>query len=279
MARRFKKRKYSKRRRVIRRKRSSRRKVMRKRRSGGSLGKMQKFIKSVYVQRGPCPFPNRVFLRLPYKWSGRLVGDSNAATYSTGTVFYGTDAGSENRASMQSFRLNSVYDPDYTGFGLQPRWFDQWTLIYNNYRIHKAAVSVQMQQGRSTLAAGVYGTVNVATDTTAGTTYGTLHGNTFNEVREWNNTASKHINSHNQGPVATRISSVIDCAKAFGIPKAKYLGDTGFDAQYNANPTRTLYMEVGVVCSPPQTPQLEVYVEVSIIYWIEMWGFKMQGPS
>jgi hypothetical protein len=33
------------------------------------------------------------------------------------------------------FRANSVFDPDFTGTGLQPRFFDQLTPVYNRYRV------------------------------------------------------------------------------------------------------------------------------------------------
>lgn len=41
------------------------------------------------------------------------------------------------------FRLNSCYDPNYTGVGHQPRGFDQWMNIYNNYTVIGARVKVE----------------------------------------------------------------------------------------------------------------------------------------
>jgi len=33
------------------------------------------------------------------------------------------------------FRLNSLYDPDFTGTGSQPTTFDQWMALYDRYRV------------------------------------------------------------------------------------------------------------------------------------------------
>jgi hypothetical protein len=42
------------------------------------------------------------------------------------------------------FRLNSVYDPDYTAAGHQPMGFDQWAAYYNHYVVEECTYDVQM---------------------------------------------------------------------------------------------------------------------------------------
>ena len=44
--------------------------------------------------------------------------------------------------SHHVFRANSLFDPDYTGVGHQPRGFDQWKLIYNRYNVRRARMTV-----------------------------------------------------------------------------------------------------------------------------------------
>lgn len=38
------------------------------------------------------------------------------------------------------FRANSIYDPDYTGTGHQPLFFDQWASVYNHYTVLGARI-------------------------------------------------------------------------------------------------------------------------------------------
>lgn len=42
--------------------------------------------------------------------------------------------------SQYQWALNSLYDPDLTGTGAQPTYFDQLAEVYNNYRVYGAMV-------------------------------------------------------------------------------------------------------------------------------------------
>jgi len=51
------------------------------------------------------------------------------------------------------FRGNSLFDPDYTGTGHQPRYFDQLTPIYGRYKVLKSDCEVEMINGSPTSGA------------------------------------------------------------------------------------------------------------------------------
>jgi hypothetical protein len=42
----------------------------------------------------------------------------------------------------QEFSMNSLFDPDFTGTGAQPAYFDQLSLLYNRYRVYGSAIKV-----------------------------------------------------------------------------------------------------------------------------------------
>jgi len=42
---------------------------------------------------------------------------------------------SASTITYNTFRSNSIYDPDFSGIGHQPRGHDQWALYYKNYRV------------------------------------------------------------------------------------------------------------------------------------------------
>jgi len=55
--------------------------------------------------------------------------------------------------STYTWRANSIYDPDYTSLGHQPRGHDQWELLYANYLVVGSRINI-----RATFAEGA-GTV------------------------------------------------------------------------------------------------------------------------
>lgn len=44
---------------------------------------------------------------------------------------------------LYKFRLNSLFDPDLTGTGGQPAGFDQWKLLYSEYRVMAVDVDIR----------------------------------------------------------------------------------------------------------------------------------------
>lgn len=54
--------------------------------------------------------------------------------------------------TSKAFRMNSIFDPDYTGAGHQPLYHDAWQALYNRYTVVKSTIKA---------------TIN-STDTTAG---------------------------------------------------------------------------------------------------------------
>lgn len=68
-------------------------------------------------------FPDRMFVKLKYATTMTL-------TSSTGSK------------AAHWFRVNSFYDPDYTGAGHQPVGYDNWNAIYGQSRVHAFKIKV-----------------------------------------------------------------------------------------------------------------------------------------
>lgn len=51
-------------------------------------------------------------------------------------------AASAGNPGIYQFRMNSLFDPDYTGVGHQPQWFDQLSAVYNFYKVLGSKITV-----------------------------------------------------------------------------------------------------------------------------------------
>lgn len=83
-------------------------------------------------------FPDRLSTKLCY-------GDAVNITMTSGAL------------SFYTFRMNGLYDPDYTGAGHQPQWFDQLAAVYRNYRVKGAKIFVDFISNYADVAGATYG--------------------------------------------------------------------------------------------------------------------------
>lgn len=65
--------------------------------------------------------------------------------------------------ATQTFRMNSIFDPDYTGVGHQPYGHDQWTPLYNKYTVLGSKLTATWSPITGTDTATVRGPWNVLT--------------------------------------------------------------------------------------------------------------------
>lgn len=106
------------------RRRYRRRKATKRTRIARKMGKASR--KFGRIGMGNMPFPKTLYTCLTYKAS-QVLTISVASSFGT-------------------YRLNSLFDPDLTGVGAQPKYFD--TLCgtgnapYNRFRVHAAKISV-----------------------------------------------------------------------------------------------------------------------------------------
>lgn len=58
------------------------------------------------------------------------------------TLVYHDSFGVTGALTGQAFNMNSLFDPDNTGVGHQPMYFDQLMVLYNHYKVVKSKLSV-----------------------------------------------------------------------------------------------------------------------------------------
>ncbi len=160
---------------------------------------------------GPMGFPRK--LRFTHKYFD----------YSTGT-----SAGVMN---TQQFSCNGLFDPNTTGVGHQPVYFDQLTPIYNHYTVMKSFIVFRITStGTNDLMAGGY----IDDDTSAAPNF-------FSTVEQSGSrvTVINHLNAH-----PTVFSLSWDAKKYFG---GDILDNDNLQGNVGANPTEQSYFTFQIV--------------------------------
>lgn len=95
----------------------------------------------------PTSYDNEKIVELPY------------SEYSSFT------ANGQSMGSYKQWKINSIYDPDLTGIGVQPLGRDTWASIYNFYKVLETHVNVYLTE-----------TTNIATGESTNIAFPTSHG-------------------------------------------------------------------------------------------------------
>lgn len=162
------------------------------------------------------------------------------------------------------FRGNSVYDPDYTGTGHQPRYFDQFMEVYGRYLVLSAKLTCQ----------------NVGTSgfmITAPTTDPLAFGPSTLEYVELPRSA--FVASGNAATIPSpKTVSLYDTQGVLGLTRAQ-LEDLNYSGTATTNPNQTWYINIGFVCSGLTTTSFTTTVLVHISYKVLFFDRSNSTPS
>lgn len=170
------------------------------------------------------PFPAFKYCKLTY---------SQRFTLTAGTAgIIGTE---------QVFRLNSLYDPDFTGTGHQPYLFDQVAALYRKYIVSGCKIRATFTDPG---VSGTTGTYCYAMLQASGGS-DTLTGSDQDYIREQPLTWSKFISdTGNQKAV---LNQYVSMPKLEGLTRIQWGAEVAtYGASVGANPSRTPYLRVAI---------------------------------
>lgn len=193
-------------------------------------------------------FPQRLRTKLSYADQYTLSGTSGFPTF----------------GSEQSFRLGSLYDPDFTGTGHQPLGFDQVTPWYSRYLVNGCTVKVTFSNPSDD---GMYVAVfaksydDPATIVNATVSAANERPNVW--VRPLNNTGSQKITFQKH----------LDLAQMSGLSKQQYDATwptTG--ALVTSNPAYSPYLSIAVADNSAAISSGKVIVTVELVFDVVFFG-------
>jgi hypothetical protein len=188
-------------------------------------------------------FPNT--MRQPMSYTERAV--LTAATSS----LWGT---------AKRYRLNSIYDPDFTGIGTYPYGYSAISAIYANYRVMAVTIDVTVSEPS---ADGCLFAANLcpsnAFTTIAGLDIGTVDKKNTSDVRQLNNT----------GYQITRVIKKFRIADLEGLPENQFIANPNYSAGIGGNPSATPWLEI-CAAAYNGTPTIDCLVRLT--FDVEFFG-------
>ena len=121
--------------------------------------------------------------------------------------------------AAHEFRANSLFDPDYSGTGHQPRGFDQLMVYYDHYRVLGSKITVTVASHSTTHAVPAYAGILLADTVGAAVSYGSSESLLESRVRSSGLITQAGV--ANQGMGRKTVSKTFSAKKFFG-PEAKY---------------------------------------------------------
>jgi hypothetical protein len=160
-----------------------------------------------------------------------LGGVGDTARVTLRYVQFFTVAGTSGVLGKNTFRGNSVFDPDQSGTGAQPVWFDDYALFYNRYRVVGSRCSV-LAQGTTNNSLPVLFGLCPQHATAALTAEGYL-----SQPYGMSAVASP-------GTTPAQLSLYISTAKVLGYPGGGVMGSDALSALVSTNPAHVWYWHV-----------------------------------
>jgi len=135
---------------------------------------------------------------------------------------------------LNVFRANAVFDPDFTGVGIQPTGFDQYATLYNRYRVIGVYVQIWVSNGNSNNPEMAY--ILPLSQSTAVTNFRSIMNDDYVKLGPVSDLGST-------GP--RKLTCYIDNAKLEGVTKQAFMNDQAFSALVTGNPSRETFVQCG----------------------------------
>ncbi len=157
----------------------------------------------------------------------------------------------------QNFRLNSVFDPDLSGVGHQPRWFDQLSALYSYYTVVAAHAECSLGP-----AAADNALLLTYLDGSGGTSTPSMGGASTAQNSELPG-STLDMSVSNAPAVSRAVSAYMPRLLGGGRTEAEYIADTANWTPVANNPSKVAFWQVQTQpASPSATINCQLYVKI-----------------
>lgn len=162
--------------------------------------------------------PRAALIEFPHVWRGSIT----EAAAGLGITY--------------TWRANSLFDPDFTGAGVQPLGFDQWSALYSTYRVWQCDYEITFANLTSTaIVVGIVKTPNAALTSTASSWLIERDSKSFT------------LGPKESGQSVIKTRGSLYPWKVLNVTKQQYLMDGRSSAAMTGNPTSLAYLTTFLV--------------------------------
>lgn len=139
-----------------------------------------------------------------------------------------------------SYRINSIFDPDYSATGHQPMYHDQYAQLYTQYRVDKVKIICEAALSNYT---GYTSVLSLQTNP-----FPVNHLALFQNGMERSLAKNAQLVTHAQVARFVRTLNIYD---ALGVQKKVYESDAQYWTDFGSNPSSIAFASiVGSTCDP-----------------------------
>lgn len=159
--------------------------------------------------------------------------------------------------AQYTFRGNSVYDPDETGIGHQPMYYDQYAAVYQRYKVTQSSCKITIANYNATAA--VVAVLLPSSEVVTITSYSIAMEQPYAKRTEL-------IPISTRAGVKTTIKSVMSTRKILGLTNAQ-LQSEDYSALTGASPTSLWYWNLSFFNDNAVGVHFLVDLEYSVIFY------------
>lgn len=162
---------------------------------------------------------------------------------------------------IQRMNLNSCYDPNQSGIGHQPYSWDQYTQMYNRYRVIGCHYRIGMA---SSSGSGAFQLATLPSNET-------VTPSTISEARE--NPRCRYILQGAGAPIRM-LTGYVSIPSLVGRTKAQYMADDRYQALTTASPNELAILNIYGGPLQDSTSTDTVLLNIELTYVVEFFDVK-----
>ncbi len=215
-------------RRYKKRSRRPRRKMVRRKKRKRRFGAI-----SYLKLNSPSLLPDQTYVKLKYRERVNLTGTSG----------------------NQVYRMNSLFDPNFTGGGSQPLGFDQWKTFYGHYQVLGSAIKIVTLNNSAVPAVmALYPSIDSTTLTFIG------------EARE-----QPYAKSSNIGSVTGNGKGFLKSYMAIRKLEGRNTDSVNFTASISTNPSSSRFWHIKMI-SVDNLTATDLWLDIEITFYTKLFS-------